>query len=92
MNKNLEKMRRISAATIEIRLSLKQQEESNKSLRDRITPIWNDPESEKLVSLLSDNLLLGREKVKACQIALHELKKAFRNYNKRYDRSQRTRQ
>lgn len=92
MNKNLEKMRGVAAATIAIRKSLKEQEVSNKSLRDQITPLWDKPEKDGVVSDLSKQLAVGRAKVRACQTALHELKKSFRNYNKRYDRSQRVRQ
>lgn len=91
MNKNLEKMRGVAAATIAIRQSLKEQEASNKSLRDQITPIWDDKSKDGVVADLSGQLATGRAKVRACQTALHELKKSFRNYNKRYDRSQRVR-
>ena len=92
MNKNLEKMRGIAAATIAIRLTLKEQEVSNKAIRDQITPIWDDKSKNGVVADLSGQLATGRVKVRACQTALHELKKSFRNYNKRYDRSQRIRQ
>lgn len=92
MNKNLEKMRGVAAATIAIRKSLKEQEATNKFIRDLITPIWDDKSKNVRVAELSGQLSIGRAKVRACQTALHELKKSFRNYNKRYDRSQRIRQ
>lgn len=89
MNKSLEKMRGIAHASNSIRQSLKTQEASNKSLREQITPIWDDKTKDGVVTDLSKQLAVGRARVRAAQIALHELKRAYRNYNKRYDRSQR---
>jgi phage-related tail protein len=87
MNKNLSKMRGVALATNSIRKSLKEQEETNKEYRNQITPIWDDKSMDKTVTALSQQLATGRAKVRAYQTALHELKKSFRNYNKRYDRS-----
>lgn len=89
MNKSLAKMRSIAHATNSIRQSLKEQEASNKSLREQITPIWDDKTKDGVVADLSRQLAIGRALVRAAQTALHELKHSFRNYNKRYDRSQR---
>lgn len=86
MNKNLRKMRGIALAQNAIRKSLKEQEYKNKSLREQITPIWDDKSKNGVVADLSLELSVGRSKVRASQVALHELKKSFRNYNKRYDR------
>jgi hypothetical protein len=89
MNKTLARMRGIAHAQNSIRKSLKEQEEKNKSLREQITPIWDDKSKDSVVAELSVSLSLGRASVRAAQVALHELKKSFRNYNKRYDRAQR---
>ena len=89
MNKSLAKMRSIAHATNSIRQSLKEQEASNKSLREQITPIWDDKSKDGVVADLSRQLSVGRAAVRAYQTTLHELKHSFRNYNKRYDRYQR---
>lgn len=86
MNKNLENMRSVAHSAKEIRKTLKLHEEANKKLRDSITPIWDDPEKDGVVADLSKQLAVGKASVRACQTALHELKKARANYNKRYDR------
>lgn len=87
MNKILTKMRGVAHARNSIRQTLKAQEASNKELRDQITPIWGDKSKEGVVADLSQQLAIGRARVRAAQTALHELKRSFRNYNKRYDRS-----
>lgn len=89
MNKALIKMASIAHATNSIRKSLKAQEESNKSLRDQITPIWGDRSKDGVVADLSKQLAVGRSRVRVYQTTLHELKRSFRNYNKRYDRAMR---
>jgi hypothetical protein len=87
MNKMLANMRSVAHAAKEIRKTLKLHEEANKKLRESITPIWDNPEKDGIVADLSKQLTVGRANVRACQTALHELKKSFRNYNKRYDRT-----
>ena len=85
-NKYLDKMSRVAHAANTIRKSIKEQEQWNKSLRDQITPIWGDKSKEGVVADLQEALTLGRTFVRENQTILHELKKALRHYNKRYDR------
>jgi hypothetical protein len=91
MNKMLTRMRSIAHATKEIRKTLKLHEEANKKLRDSITPLWDNPEKDGVVADLSKQLTVGRANVRACQTILHELKKSFKHYNKRYDMAVRIR-
>jgi hypothetical protein len=85
MNKILANLRSVAHASKEIKKTLKLHEEANKKLRDSITPIWGNPEKDGVVADLSKQLAVGKASVRACQTALHELKKARNRYNHRYD-------
>lgn len=88
MRNNLARMRGVATAAAVIRQSLKEQEASNKSIRDQITPLWSKPEKDGVVADLSEQLAHGKKNVRVYQTALHELKKSYRDYNRQYDYSQ----
>lgn len=84
---NLTKMRSISTAIVSLRESLKAQEQRNLKYRQGITDLWSDKKQEDKVALLSDNLAIGRAKVRAAQSELHRLKARLKYHNQRYDLS-----
>lgn len=89
MAKELKKMRGARMAQITLRERLKAREESNKALRDKITPIWS-LEKDKRTSELNElmlKLVNGRAMTRAYQNALRELKEDIKAYNKAYDLS-----
>jgi len=79
------KMSRVARSINVFRKSLKEQECTNKALRDQITPMWGDKSKDGVVKDLSTSLAVGRSKVRAYQTALHELKANLRAYNFAYD-------
>lgn len=84
----LKKMREIRIAQVGLRKTLKECEENNKSIRAKITPIWDDKSKDDEVKVLTSELVKGRCAVRATQYALRELKHGIRLYNKVYDRKQ----
>ena len=84
---NLTKMRSISTAIVSLRESLKAQEKRNLTYRKKITDLWSDKKKEDEVAVLSDNLAIGRAKVRATQYELHDLKARLKYHNQRYDLS-----
>lgn len=85
----LKKMGELRIAQVGLRTTLKEREEQNKSIRAKITPIWDDKTKDEEVKSLSVELVKGRAVVRATQYALRELKHGMRMYNKVYDRKQR---
>ena len=89
MAQELAKMRSIRIGQREMRTSLKHREETNKSLREKITPIWalekekRSPELEKLTKALVE----GRAKVREYQKSLREFKSQIKATNRAYDLS-----
>ena len=87
MAKELAKMRVIRTKQVEVRTSLKNREEANKSIRVEITPIWTDPCKEYEVYQLSKELVKGRAKTKNYQKLLREFKVNLKETNRSYDLS-----
>jgi len=87
MANELTKMRDIRTKQRNIRISLKNREERNKELREKITPIWTDPCKEYEVYQLSKELIKGRAKTKNYQKQLRELKEDIKATNRAYDLS-----
>ena len=85
MAKELETMRETRIKQKNIRISLKNREESNKKLRAQITPIWTDRERDAEVQGLSKELVKGREKVRNYQKQLREFKETIKETNRAYD-------
>lgn len=79
------KMSRVARSINVLRKSLKEQEYTNKALRDQITPMWGDKSKDGVVKDLSTALTVGRSHVRAYQTALHELKASLSTYNFEYD-------
>lgn len=89
MAKELAKMRDIRTKQVEVRTSLKNREEANKSIRVEITPIWT-AEKEKRSDRLKDltkALVDGRAKVREYQKQLCEFKHDLKATNRAYDLS-----
>lgn len=85
MANELTKMREIRIKQHNIRISLKNREERNKELRDKITPIWTDKERDQEVQGLSKELFKGRERVRNYQKQLGEFKRELKATNRFYD-------
>lgn len=84
----LKKMGELRIAQVGLRKNLQKYEESNKVIRAKITPLWDDKTKDEEVSALAKELNKGRAVVRSTQIALHEIKRNLRMYNKVYDRKQ----
>lgn len=85
MANELTKMREIRTKQRNIRISLKNREERNKELRDKITPIWTDKERDQEVQGLSKELFKGRERVRNYQKQLRGFKEDIKATNRAYD-------
>lgn len=87
MAKELAKMRSIRIAQVEMRKSLKNREEANKVLRQRITPIWVLDKEKRTPELetLTKSLVEGRAKVNEYQKALRTFKSDLKETNREYD-------
>ena len=89
MAHELAKMRDIRIGQKEVRTSLKNREEANKSIREKITPIWvlekekRTPELENLTKALVE----GRAKVNEYQKQLRSFKHELKAVNRTYDLS-----
>lgn len=88
MSKELIKMQEIRKAQIALRKKLKYNEDTNKDLRRRMGAMWGDESKKVELSALSGLLIGNRLSVRALQIALRELKRNLRTYNKQYDNIQ----
>lgn len=84
----LKKMGELRIAQVGLRKNLQNYEESNKAIRAKITPLWDDKTKDEEVSALANELKKGRAIVRSTQIALHEIKRNIRMCNKVYDRKQ----
>ena len=87
MANELEKMREIRIEQKNVRISLKKREEQNKSIRAKITPMWDNPTKEYEVYELSKELTKGRKHVKDYQSKLRQFKLMLRETNRFYDLS-----
>jgi len=89
MAKELAKMRTIRTKQVEVRTSLKNREDANKSLREKITPIWTADKEKRTPQLeaLTKLLVEGRAKVVCYQMELHGLKCELKATNRAYDLS-----
>jgi hypothetical protein len=87
MANELERMREIRIEQKNVRISLKKREEQNKSIRAKITPMWDNPTKEYEVYQLSKELIKGRAKTKNYQKLLREFKVNLRETNRSYDLS-----
>lgn len=89
MAKELAKMRAIRTKQVEVRTSLKHREEANKSLREKITPIWTADKEKRTETLetLTKSLVEGRAKVRDYQKQLTEFKHDLKATNRAYDLS-----
>lgn len=87
MANELETMREIRTKQKNIRISLKKREEQNKSIRAKITPMWDNPTKEYEVYELSKELIKGRAKTKNYQKLLREFKVNLKETNRSYDLS-----
>ena len=85
MANELERMREIRTKQKNIRISLKRREEQNKSIREKITPMWDNPTKEYEVYELSKELAKGRKHVKNYQSALRQFKLDLKETNRSYD-------
>ena len=85
MKKELKKMQEIRADIQTARRILKVNEEANKSIRRRITALWDDRTQDEAVTLLGERLKAGKRVVKSCQSMIASLKWMHRNANRRYD-------
>lgn len=85
MTNELEKMRDIRIKQKNIRISLSRIEETNKSIREEIAPIWDDVSQNKRVRALSRELFNGRKRVRYYNKLLKEYKLGIRKANRRYD-------
>jgi len=84
----LKRISELRLAQVCLRTNLQKQEDENKVLRAKITPLWDDKDKDEEVSVLAKKLKKGRAVVRSTQIALHEIKHGIRKYNKIYDRKQ----
>ena len=87
MANELERMREIRTEQKNVRISLKKREEQNKSIRAKITPMWDNPTKEYEVYELSKELTKGRKHVKDYQSKLRQFKLNLRETNRSYDLS-----
>lgn len=89
MAKELAKMRTIRTKQVEVRTSLKHREEANKSLREKITPIWSADKEKRTETLemLTKSLVEGRAKVREYQKQLCDYKRELKATNRAYDLS-----
>ena len=89
MANELAKMREIRTRQVEVRTSLKHREEANKTLREKITPIWTLEKDKRTPELktLTEALIEGRCKVITYQMELHGLKCQLKATNRAYDLS-----
>lgn len=87
MAKELEKMRSIRTAQVEVRTSLKNREEANKAIRVEIAPIWTADKEKRTERLenLTKALVEGRAKVRDYQKQLREYKGELKATNRAYD-------
>lgn len=87
MAKELEKMRSIRTAQVEVRTSLKNREEANKAIRVEIAPIWTADKEKRTERLenLTKALIDGRTKVRDYQKQLREYKGELKATNRAYD-------
>lgn len=87
MAKELEKMRSIRTAQVEVRTSLKNREEANKAIRVEIAPIWTADKEKRTERLenLTKALIEGRTKVRDYQKQLREYKGELKATNRAYD-------
>ena len=87
MAKELVQMREIRTHQKEIRVSLKHREEVNKSLREKITPIWTLEKEKRTEELnkLTSSLVEGRKKVRDYQSMLKNIKGQLKATNRAYD-------
>lgn len=89
MAHELAKMRDIRIKQVEVRTSLKHREEANKSLREKITPIWVLEKEKRTLELetYTKSLVEGRAKVNEYQKQLGEFKHELKAINRAYDLS-----
>lgn len=89
MAKELAKMREIRTKQVEVRTSLKNREEANKQLREKITPIWVLEKEKRTPELeaYTKSLVEGRAKVNDYQKQLGEFKHELKAVNRAYDLS-----
>lgn len=89
MAKELAKMREIRIGQKEMRVSLKNREEANKSLREKITPIWTLDKEKRTEELekYTKALVEGRSKVREYQKSLRDFKADIKATNRSYDLS-----
>ena len=89
MAHELAKMRDIRIKQVEVRTSLKHREEANKSLREKITPIWVLEKEKRTPELetYTKSLVEGRAKVNEYQKQLGEFKHELKAINRAYDLS-----
>ena len=82
-------MREIRIDQKELRVSLKNREEKNKAIRERITPIWTLEKEKRTTELetLTKSLVEGRKKVRDYQGMLRNIKKQIKETNRAYDLS-----
>lgn len=82
-------MRTIRTKQVEVRTSLKHREEANKTLREKITPIWSADKEKRTETLetLTKALVEGRGKVREYQKQLCEFKHDLKATNRAYDLS-----
>ena len=89
MANDLTTMRTIRTKQVEIRKSLNHREETNKAIREKITPIWTAEKEKRTEEFnkLTKALIEGREKVRGYQKDLRELKMEIKSVNRHYDLS-----
>lgn len=85
MANELEKMREIRTKQKNVRIALKKREEQNKSIRAKITPMWDNPTKEYEVYELSKELAKGRKHIKNYQSVLRQFKLDLKETNRSYD-------
>lgn len=89
MAKEIARMRSIRIAQVETRKALNHREEKNKSLREKITPIWTLEKEKRTEELetLTKALVEGRAKVREYQKALRTFKANLKATNRAFDLS-----
>lgn len=89
MAKELEKMRSLRIAQVEMRNSLSNREDANKAIRAEIAPIWTADKAQRSERLenLTKALIEGRAKVREYQKGLRNYKMEIKSVNRHYDLS-----
>ena len=87
MANELKKMRAIRIAQVEMRKSLENRENANKTIRAEIAPIWTADKAQRSERLenLTKALVEGRAKVRDYQKDLRKFKLDLKETNREYD-------